>query len=69
MDLIVHMSLRLLWYFVLIPDSCTDTDTDTDTATDTDREVPDTDIATDTNIEAVRTCRRTGVNSVTLSVR
>ena len=49
--------------------SCTDTDTDTDTATDTDREVPDTDIATDTNIESVRTCRRTGLNCVTLSAR
>ena len=52
-----------------IPSSCTDTDTDTDTATDTDREVPVTDIATDTNIESVRTCRRTGLDSVTLSAR
>ena len=56
-------------YSVQIPSSCTDTDTAADTATDTDREVPDTDIATDTNIESVRTCRRTGLNSVTLSAR
>ena len=65
----VHIFLCLFLYSVRIPSSCTDTDTDTDTATDTDREVPDADVATDTNIESVRTCRRTGLNSVTLSAR
>ena len=65
----MHIFLCLFLYSVRIPSSCTDTDTDTDTATDTDREVPDTDIATDTNIESVRTCRRTGLDSVILSAR
>ena len=51
------------------PSRCIDTDIGTDTAAKTCRGVLEADMATCTDIEFVRTCRRSGVNSVTLAAR